>query len=191
MKFRLAWACGGIVALAALVKLTVGSNATEAGQGPKSASVPSARPTPGTLDPSGGGSPSPPSTLLDFSSKTRKRLQDDTLPPPPQDAPAMEREEYQRALRQIRGGKDPFVGGETDPRKMKEAVMERLRARQLAAQKRIDDLKAAHRVVGEQKNQEMRERLIRAGLDPDKPPPELFPPPVVTPETEPEAPKQP
>jgi len=79
MKRWLAWAGGGIVVLAVVIRVSTDH--------PQSASVQLARPTPAT----------------------RSFFEDDTLSPPPADASAAEWQAYGKGLDRILSGQDPLV----------------------------------------------------------------------------------
>ena len=176
MKNRLAWACGGIVALAVLIRLAVGGLSTEQNR-TRSASLPSARPAQASSSDSNastsGGAPWK-GPLLPSS---HKRLKDEALPMPPKEASGQEKREYLEGLQAIQKWRDPITGEPLDPKAMAQKERERLKSLQEQAVKRLQQAQADLSFRIEQRRIEHRERLIQAGLNPDVPGPQLFPPP--------------
>lgn len=102
-----------------------------------------------------------------YSEATKARLADDSLPPPPPTAPSDERREYERALREIERGRDPLFPVALDTPQGRQDLVDRLRARSEAARRRLKQVSESNAARSNTLREARREKLIRAGLNPD------------------------
>ncbi len=180
MKGRLAWACGGIAALVLVVIWRTGGTSSGARDELASrAAVSPAPPTPGSIPRE--STPAGPLSTARLTESLRHRFSDDTLPPPPETAPAADHREYERLLREINAGRDPIHSLTGDPKIDRKTILDRLKTRSEAAKKRLSELAAARSARAREFQAQHRERLLRAGIDPDSPAPILVPPPELGP----------
>jgi hypothetical protein len=171
MKRWPVWACGGIVVFGILARLVLGGNTSAARSDGKTQN---ATVSPVTSTPAAGSSES----SAPYSPATLRRLANDTLPPPPEDASPREKAEYVRALKEIQDGRDPMVQAFTPKKEKLEDNRKRIQERQEAARKRAAEQRLAFDLQLKAAHHSQRERLRNAGLNPDAPPPPpLFPTP--------------
>jgi hypothetical protein len=159
VKYRLVWACGGLVALVAVLRILL-AGSTPDPNAPSDVPGSAARPTPAR-------SVTPAMDASVLSPASRRRLEDDGLPLPPPEAAPQEHVEYARILDAIRRGEDPLLLLAKNPEQWKRENEKRIRARMETARIRSHQERA---VAGQQKMvEDHRARLLKAGLAPSVP----------------------
>jgi hypothetical protein len=110
-------------------------------------------------------------------------LKDDTLAPPPADAPSDVKRTYAHTVNSIAAGHDPLTTTPPSPTLSREAVQQRLKERQKAARERTKEIQEAHKKEAEERKKKHQEqRPPRPPRDPNIPPsPPLFEPPKLGP----------